>query len=66
MAKAITNGETLISATKVPLLKKTALCIQTGSSLKVYAYFTNEENADEFMERLAKFCFAKKEADGNA
>lgn len=66
MAKAITNGEALISATKVPLRKKTALCIQNGSGLKVYGYFSSEEAADEFMERLGNFCFAKKEDNSNA
>ncbi len=66
MAKAITNGETLISATKVPLRKKTALCVQSGSALKVYGYFSSEEAADEFMERLVKFCFSKKEGDSDA
>ena len=66
MAKALTNGEISIVATKVPLRKKTALCIQKGTALKVYGYFSYDEDADEFMERLAEFCHAKKEDKSNA
>ncbi len=44
-------------------------CYATTASMPYsaeYAAFSSEEAADEFMERLVKFCFSKKEGDSDA
>lgn len=61
MGKFLTDRITSIGVSKVPGRKKVALIVQNGNMAKVYGYFSSEELADEFMDRLADLCHAKKE-----
>lgn len=44
-----------------PDRKKPALCVEEGSSIRVYGYFQSKEGADEFINKLGKMVNAQFE-----
>lgn len=68
MPRVLTDGKTKIGAYKFSDRKRPALCIKEGSCINVYGYFHNEEEANEFMNKLGKLVGAvieKKDGDDN-
>ena len=61
MPKLLTDGKIKFGGYTFPDRKKTALCIEEGNSIVVYGYFGSVEQANEFIERIAKMLGAEGE-----
>ena len=64
MRRVLTNGKIKIGVYKFSDRKRPALCIEEGNAIRVYGYFHNEEEANEFMEKLGNLVGAVIERNG--
>lgn len=61
MPRVLTNGEIKIGAYRFQDKKKIALCVEEANTIAVCGYFSGEDHAMFFMEKLAECVGAEKD-----
>ena len=54
MARVLTNGKIKLGAYRFNDRKRIALCVAEGNEIVICGYFSNEENAEFFMDKLGE------------
>lgn len=65
MPIVLTNGKIKIGAYRLSDKKRIALCVEEGNKIVVCGYFTREERARFFMDKIAECIWQKKDGNGN-
>lgn len=65
MPKVLTNGKIKAGAYRFSDKKRIALCVEEGSVIRVCGYFTSEECANFFMDKVAE-CVGQNTDRGGA
>ena len=60
---SFTNGKVSIGSYRFHDRKRPALCVAGGNSIVVCGYFTSQDNADLFTDKLAELLGLKEEKE---
>ena len=61
MPKVLTNGKIKIGAYRFQDRKRIALCVEEGNAITICGYFSGEDHAQFFMEKLGECVGAEKD-----
>ena len=64
MPKVLTNGKIKIGAYRFQDKKKIALCVEEGNAITICGYFSGEDHALFFMEKLGACVGVEEKGEG--